>query len=410
VSVVFLNRFYAPDVAATAQMLSDLAEDLAADKWHVTVIAGRTSYDGTMQKLPASETLRGVEVARVAGTRFGRASIMGRLLDYVTYFALSFFTLLRIPRPDVIVAMSDPPFILLGAVVAARLRGSRVVYWAQDIYPALAARLGILNESGIGYRFLNAIAHRLLAACDLVVGLGAEMLRVLVKEGARPERSVVIHNWADEGSIRPIADADNWFLKQNSLEKSFLIQYSGNAGRGHTFSALCEVMRRLRNDDGVLFLFIGGGKKSFTLQAFVAEHDLRNVRFMDYVDRKDLAFSLSAADVSLVTEDPSVSGLLVPSKTYGILASGRPIIFIGSEASDVAAIVRDCHCGIVVGPEDADSLEAAIRNLRSDRAGLAAMGRAARTAAENRYSRRNATRNWSVRLRTLAQSIGPTRV
>ena len=399
--VIFLNRFYAPDVAATGQMLSDLAEDLASDGWRVTVVTGGSSYDGTRKHVSGRELRNGVEVLRVAGTSFGRANILGRLVDYLSYFLLSFLGLFRVRQPDVIVAMSDPPFILLAAVIAARVRGARVVYWAQDIYPALAARLGVLNESGLGYRVLNAIAQRLLAACDLVVGLGPAMVKRLMNEGVPADRSVFIHNWADEKSIRPVDQSENWFLSKYSLQGKFLVQYSGNAGRGHTFSALCEVMRRFRDDPNVVFLFIGGGKKSSALQSFVKEHALQNVRFMDYVDRHDLAYSLSAASVSLVTEDPSVSGLMVPSKTYGILASGRPIIFVGTEASDVAAILRDCRCGVVVPPEKPDALEAAIRSFIRDAHLTATMGAASRQASESLYSRKNATSKWSAALRTL---------
>ena len=399
--VVFLNRFYAPDVAATAQMLSDLAEDLAERGWTVTVVTSQASYEGRSKRPKSHELRNGVNVRRVLTSRFGRNTIAGRLLDYLSYFVASFVTLFRIPRPDVIVAMSDPPFILFAAVIAARLRGTRVCYWAQDVYPALAARLGVMNQDGPLFKFLAALARHLQRACDLVVGLGPGMVKALIEKGAPPDRTLFINNWADESSIRPIPPQDNWFATENHLQGKFVVLYSGNAGRGHTFDALCEVMFRFRNDDQIVFAFIGGGRKSDEIRTFVATRNVPNALFLDYLPRSDLAYSLSAACVSIVTEDPSVAGLLLPSKTYGILASGRPIVFIGADNSDVARIVQDAECGFIVAHDDPDSLERAIGEFRRDPSLLARMGEAARKSSENRYSRRTATSQWSDALMSL---------
>jgi colanic acid biosynthesis glycosyl transferase WcaI len=403
-SVAFLNRFYAPDVAATGQMLSDLAEDLAASGWSVTVITSQTSYDRHGERIKRDEIRRGVRVLRVTSTAFGRGTIAGRMVDYLSYFALSVLTLLRMPQPQVIVAMSDPPFILLGAIVVARLRGATVCYWAQDVYPSLAARLGVLKESGLPFKFFRSLARRLLSACNLIVGLGPQMVKALVEEGAPADRTVCIHNWADENSIVPIPPEDNWFIGANGLEGKFVVLYSGNAGRGHTFDALCEVMERFRNDDRILFLFIGGGRKSAELQSFASTRKLQNVKFLGYVAREDLAYSISAANVSVVTEHPSVTGLLLPSKTYGILASGRPIIFVGAPESDVARIVQDAHCGVMIRHDDPDSLEATIQQFIRDPFLIDRMGSASRRASETTYSRKSATTRWSNALKSILPS------
>jgi glycosyltransferase involved in cell wall biosynthesis len=397
-SVVFLNRFYAPDVAATAQMLSDLAEALALAGWRVSVIASRGSYDKELLDLRHDEMMRGVRIRRVSGTTFGRGTVIGRSIDYLSYGFASFIALLRGARPDVIVAMSDPPFILLVAVLAARMRGAAVCYWAQDVYPALAAKLGVLDETKTVFRLLTKLSARLLRSCELVIALGPAMVRALVREGAPADRTVAIHNWADEEAIRPIQREENWFLRQHGLEGKFIVLYSGNAGRGHTFWALCEVMERFRTDSEVRFVFIGGGKKSNDLRNFAAARNLPNAKFLDYVARRDLAYSLSAANVSIVTEDPSVAGLLLPSKTYGILASGRPMIFVGDRESDVAEIVRQCQCGAVVSPDDPDSLESWIRRFMRDEELAAAAGAASRFASETVYSKKSATVQWSAAL------------
>ena len=396
--VVVLNRFYAPDHAATAQMLSDLAVGLSKKGWQVTVIAGAVGYDGQRSDGPRDDIIDGVRVYRVPSTAFGRDHLLGRMMDYLSYSVLTFWRVMRISRPRVIVAMSDPPFILVVGAIAASLRGAMLCHWAQDVYPALAARLGVLKEQGLAFRLLSSVSRRLLRACDLVVGLGPRMTEALIEGGAPPDRTICIHNWADENAIRPIGSPDNWFVATNNLEHKFVVLYSGNAGRGHTFDALCTVMDRFRDDDQIVFVFIGGGRKSNELRAFAETRNLQNALFLDYLPRGDLAYSLSAASVSVVTEHPSVAGLLLPSKTYGILASGRPIIFIGSANSDVAEIVRSAQCGVVVAPDDPDSLERVINELRRDPSIRSQMGAAARNAAEASYSRESAIAEWSAAL------------
>jgi len=389
-------------------MLSDLAEGLAAIGWTVTVITSRTSYDGETGALETEELREGVHVQRVGGTRFGRSRMTGRVLDYLSYTIFSFLALLRMPQSRIIVAMSDPPFILLSAVIAARLRGAAVCYWAQDVYPTLAARLGVLSERGTAYKLLSMVARRLLRECNLVVGLGSQMVQRLVQDGAAADKILAIHNWADEEAIRPIPPEFNWFLANNNLENRFVVLYSGNAGRGHTFHALCEVMFRCRDDERIVFVFIGGGRKSNEIRAYARAKELPNVRFFDYLDRVDIPYSLSAASVSIVTEDPSVAGLLFPSKTFGILASGRPMIFIGSPESDVAKLIENTHSGVVVRHDDPDGLERIIRELARDPSKCAELGDAARRAAENLYSRRQAVEQWSEALRSLTRKPVPT--
>lgn len=395
-SAVFLHRFYWPDVAAAGQMLTDLAEDLAARGWQVTVVVSRTRYEAGLEvQLPAEEVHNGVRIVRVKTTRFGRGRLVARLGDHASYLGGALLRLLRLPRPDLVVAMSEPPLLLGVALLGARLRGAATVYWVQDVYPHLAGKLGVLSERGLPYRAIAWLTRRMHAACDAVITLGPRMAEVLVGSGARPERVSFVHNWADAAAVRPLPPAENPFVRDNGLEGKFVVLYSGNAGRAHTFDAVVEAMRRLRDHPDVRFLFIGGGNRLGEIRAAAERERLSNVRFMDYVPRSELAGSLSAASVSLVTEMPEVVGLLVPSKTYGIMASGRPLLFIGSERSDVARIVRETGCGEVVPPDDADALVGAILRLRDAPAEAAAMGARGRRAVEEEYDRRRGTRHWA---------------
>lgn len=393
-SIVLLNRFYWPDAAATSQMLTDLAEDLAAAGWQVTVLTGRSTYALATDARPNSEERRGVRIVRVWGTRLGNDSLPKRAIDYLSYVAGALCTLLRTPAHDVVAAMTDPPMLAALAIVVTRVKGGKSVYWLQDLYPQLAGRLGAIGERTLLYRILFRFARWVHAHCDLIIAVGPRLAREAMASGARPERTAVVHNWTDTHAVRPIARAENDFLREHGLVDSFVVLYSGNAGRAHTFDAVMEAARRLRNDPEIVFLFVGSGKATAGLRGIVEREMLPNVRFLGYVERGRLSMSLSSASVSLVTERPEVVGLLVPSKTYSFLASARPIIYLGPKDSDAAEIVRQAGAGFVIEPDDVDTLIRVIERLRSNPAEASAMGARGRKIAVATYDRRHGTRQW----------------
>ena len=400
-SVLFLNRFYWPDVAATAQILTDLAEDLAERGWSVSVVASRTMYEAHDHDLPVNEVRNGVTIHRVRTLKVGRHTFFGRISGYASYMVSSLFRLLTMKKPEIVVAMSDPPMMLALVLFAARVRGIKVVHWVQDVYPQLAATLGALQERGPLYRTLRAVAWRMNAAADLVVALGPRMADRLIAFGAPRDRVTWVHNWADSAALQSVEAAANPFIQTHQLQGRFLVTYSGNAGRAHTFSSVLTAARELAPDGDIVFLFIGGGARFEELRSTARDSGFQNMRFLGYVPREQLRYSLSAASVSLVTENPEVSGLLVPSKTYGILASGRPVIYVGPANSDVAQILHDYDCGVVVPPDDPEALVAAIRKFRNDPSYRERLGRNARAAAETVFDRSIAAAQWSDKLAQL---------
>lgn len=405
-SIVLLNRFYWPDVAATSQLLTDLAEDLAAAGWRVTVLCGRSPYAQAAAPSPNTEEHGGVRIVRVWGTRLGNDNLAKRAVDYATYVASAVATLLRLPAHDVVAAMTDPPMLAIAAILATRVKGGKAAYWLQDMYPQLAGRLGALDERGWLYTLLVRCARWMYRHCDLVVAVGPRLAREAIAAGADPAKVEVVHNWTDTTQVRPVDRADNSFLRSQGLEHSFVVLYSGNAGRAHTFTAVMEAARRLREERDIVFLFIGSGKALAGLKSDVARDGLENVRFLDYRPRSELAMSLSSASVSLVTERPEVVGLLVPSKTYSILASGRPVLYLGPADSDVAVIVREAGCGMVIDAADADSLVGAIRRLRERPDEAAAMGARGRATAVASFDRRHGAGKWERAVSRLARYDG----
>lgn len=326
-----MNRYFQPDHSATSQIASDLAFHLASRGFAVAAITSRQRYDDARARLPPRDSWNGVEIRRVWSTRFGRAGLAGRAVDYLTFYASAFFAMRR-ERGAVIIAMTDPPMLSVLAALASK----RVVNWLQDLFPEVAESLGIKAP-----KVLRRLRDWSLRRAKANVVLGELM-------AARVPNPTIIHNWAD-ANLRPIA----------THNQQFVVGYSGNLGRAHEFSTILGAMRELPD---VHFVFTGGGAQ--------LEHVRReagaNAEFRPYAPRELLSESLSSADAHLVSLQPSLEGLIVPSKFYGILAVARPVIFIGARDGEVARIIREHRCGVVVEPGDVEGLKRAIREVAGD--------------------------------------------
>lgn len=409
--VIFLNRYFHPDHSATSQMLSELAFGLAAAGLPVRVITGRQRYDDPAAALPAFETVAGVHVHRVATTRFGRARLPGRALDYLTFYLAAAVCLFRLARRgDVVVAKTDPPLLSIIAAPVARLRGARLVNWLQDVFPEVAEALGVGGRAGrLTFAILRRLRNRSLRAASANVVLGSRMAEVVARQGVDQSRIHIIPNWADGTCIRPIAAADNPLRAAWGYNGAFVVGYSGNLGRAHEPDTLTDAMVRLQAQASppgadipqVMFLFIGGGAKSGALQAEVARRRLVNVRFEPYQPQDRLAESLSVADVHIASLIPELEGLIVPSKVYGIAAAGRPIVYIGDPDGEIPRVLRAFDIGVTVRQGDAAGLARVLMDLAGDPGRSRAMGRRARALFEQRYDRPHAIAAWQNLLATL---------
>jgi hypothetical protein len=228
---------------------------------------------------------------------------------------------------------------------------------------------------------LRAVRNASLRGAEMTVVLSPGMAARLAAQGVPKDRLTVIPNWADGALIRPLPPQDNPLRAAWGLGDRFVIGYSGNLGCAHEVDPLVELMTLLAEEPGLVFLFIGAGAGYRTLHTAVARRRLENVVFRPYQDRAQLPLSLAAPDLHLVTLRPEWEGLVMPSKLYGALAAGRPVMFVGDPEGDVARIVRDGP-GLVARPETMPALAVQIRALRRDPARLAWMGAAARRAYE----------------------------
>lgn len=409
-AVIFLNRYFYPDHSATSQMLTDLAFELVRTGRDVHVITSRQVYDDPGARLPTNETVRGVQVHRVWTSRFGRGRLLGRAVDYLSFYVSATMCLAwRVRRGYWVVAKTDPPLLSIPAAVVARIRGANFVNWLQDLFPEVAYRLRVAGIGIVGpalRRLRNLSLH--LAHCN--VAIGERMAERVRNEGISGERVRVIHNWSDGSKIRPVPPRHNALRMRWGLHDRLVVGYSGNMGRAHEFETILAAAERLTVDDRIVFVFIGSGARREWLAAESRKRGLTNVMFQPYQPRERLTHSLSVPDVHLVTLYPALEGLIVPSKFYGIAAAGRAVIYIGDPEGEVPRLLRDGECGYTIMPDDVDSLVAWLARFAADPAEIVRLGGNARRLFDTRFDQPIAMRYWSELLRqpdTLAARVRP---
>jgi colanic acid biosynthesis glycosyl transferase WcaI len=396
--VIFLNRFFFPDHSATSQLLSDLAFHLAGAGIDTHVITSRQLYEEPDAQLPSNETVRGVHIHRVATTSFGRSTLWGRSVDYVSYYLSTWRSLFALTRRgDMVIAMTDPPLISLFAMPVAWQRRAFLINWLQDIYPETAIQLNIpLLKSPIG-RGITILRDRSLRTATANVVVGKQMARQVISRKVSPDRVHVIPNWTDDNDITPISHASNPLRQQWGLEDKFVVGYSGNLGRAHEFDTLLAAAELLKDDHRIVFVCVGGGHSFDDLSRRVNERSLqRTFRFFPYQDRSMLKYSLSVADVHWISLKPQLEGLIVPSKLYGVAAAGRAIVAIAAKNGEIAQLVEQSGCGVVIKPGDAKGLAEILIDFSRNTARVAEMGRRAREMLEAHFTRRHAFERWGA--------------
>jgi len=400
--IIFLNRYFYPDHSATSQILSDLAFHLAAAGQDIHVVTSQQIYDDPAARLPPSEIVRGVQVHRVATTRFGRSNLIGRGLDYLSFYWSMWRCIISFAEPgNVLVAKTDPPLLSVLAISAAKRRSARLVNWLQDLYPEIAIELGVPLLKGPVGRAIGLLRNRSLRLADANVVLGTSMAARVRACGVAQDRIHVIPNWADDEEIVPVPPAENPLRREWQLEDKFVVGYSGNLGRAHEFETVLAAAERLRDDSRIVFVFIGGGKQFDELAKRVHVRKLdRTFRFFPYQDRTVLKYSLSAPDVHWVSLPPKVEGLIFPSKLYGIIAAGRPVIAVTAMEGELACLVREHDCGFAIAPGDSDSLCRTILFLAEDVKTRTGMGTRARALLDANFTRQLGFARWRRLLAT----------
>lgn len=394
--LLFVNQYYWPDHASTAQHLADLAEHMAGRGHDVHVLCSRGGYKPGSERPPAREVHNGVTIHRVAATALGRRSTLYRMADYLSFYACAFLMALRLPRFDVVATLTTPPIIGLVGTFLRQLKGSRHVYWSMDLHPDASIALGKMSIRNPMVAWLAWLSDAVYRQADKVVVLGPYMADRIAAKRVRRDRLATIPVWSRRDEIYPVAREGHQLRASLGLADKFVAMYSGNLGLAHSFGEMIEAARRLRDRDDVVFLFVGGGPRLAEVRDAKQAEGLDNILLMDYFPRGQLHASLSVADVHLISMRAEMTGVVVPGKLYGAMASGRPTLFVGPAHCETADTIRKADCGPTVRLGDPDGLVEALSTLIADPAGAAEMGRRGRAAFLARHEKDHCCADWAA--------------
>ena len=392
--VIFINRYFYPDHSATSQILSDLAFYLSSKGLDIEIISSRQKYDNPAAVLKNDEVINGVRVNRIWTTRFGRKNLPGRAIDYLSFYlsAMSYL-LFNLNSNDVVVAKTDPPLISIISALVCGLKGASLINWIQDLFPEVAQYLGVKGLSLV-YPLLIAVRNYSLRSAYKNVVIGEIMSQRLQDYGIEKNKIEIIHNWSIEDNIVPLDPSNNPLREEWHLQDKFVVGYSGNIGRAHEYATLLGIAKSLVNETDVVFVIIGGGALYDEFKQQVVNLGLTNVVFQPYQPKEILPYSLTLPDLHVISLQPDLEGLIVPSKFYGIAASGRPVLYIGNPKGEIPEILKDNACGHTVNIGDVESAVKFIKKLKMDSEKTIKMGGASRQIFDEKFNKQISFDSW----------------
>ena len=374
--LILVSEHYQPSSGATAQLMHDLSRGLAELGWNITVLTATSA----LPMDDADNRHRVVRLGRQQRAADATKSVTGKTLAGLRFLCSCFlWCSFRAQRNDLIFIVSNPPFIGLIGPLLRILRRLQYLFLFQDLFPPSAVLSGVLPAQGFSTQIWTALMQGICRHSAATVVLNQAMAKRLQQESSHRLPLKVIHNWAiEQGSASP--RATNPFAMKYGFQSRFTIQYSGNFGRLHDINTLIDTAAQLQSDQGIQFLFIGGGAKQQEIQ----QAALSNVLLLPYQPRPRLPETLAACDLACISLIPGAENTLAPCKLYGILASGRGLVLIAGPNCDLAELVQREKIGIVVAPGDSELLAQQLQHLSQQPEEVAAMGeRAKRVYAEH---------------------------
>jgi glycosyltransferase involved in cell wall biosynthesis len=401
--LLIFAHYYIPDVASTGQILKELAEGML-QSFDITVICVVPSYTGKIAeeyktKFFYKEEINGVKIIRIRVPEFSKSSKISRVKNILGYFLGAMIATFKVGKMDYVYSISQPP--ILGGLIGVWgkwMKHAKYIYNIQDFNPEQTMAVGYSKNKLI----LNTMMWFDKLSCklaDKVIVVGRDMAETLKGrfKGKKVPNHVFINNWIDEKEIYPLP-ADNEkvvaFKKKYGLEGKFIIMYSGNLGLYYDLQNLMRVIKKFKDRNNVAFAFAGEGSVRDKLVLYKEKYKLDNVVFIPYQDKAELIYSLNACDAQWCISAKGIKGVSVPSKLYGIMAAGKPVIGVMEEGAEARLIVEETKCGLLCEPGNYESVENNLNWFINNAGQLEqkAMGMRGRE-----YLVRNLTKNVSVR-------------
>ena len=385
--LALVNQFYVPDLSPTAHLCASLARHRAAKGDRVTMITSRSGYIASSSQ---SADDHGVDVQRLHTTNLGSTSLPRRFIDWLSFYVLAIVRVTFLPKQDVIICLTTPPFIAIAGIVHKLLHPTtRLALWNMDSYPEALERTGMIKPGGLIARIMRMVNRMIFRRIDQLICLDGAMRDLLMSQYApkkRPLPAAIIPNWEVDDSRENDA-VQTWNDPvTGKLKDRFVVLYFGNAGYGHEFATMLDAAQQLYEaKDPFVFLFVGGGAMRGRIRGEADRRGIGNILFCDYVPFERRREVLQIADCALITLENYAAGVMSPSKLHGNLAMRLPILYVGPQATNVDEAIARFSCGVSLRPGNSGGMVSFIRSLMADRALQEDFRAAARAAYEQAY-------------------------
>ncbi len=387
-TLLVISQVYIPDPASVGQYMADAAVEMARRGWRVVVLTANRGYDDPSMKYKPREVIEGVEVIRLPLSSFGKKSIATRLIAGMFFVTQCILRGLFRGRLSAILVSTSPPMAPVAALTLRFLRRAPIKFWVMDLNLDQMIALGGIKATSLPARLFGWMNRRIFRRASDVIALDRFMADRIRNRYGDHGNITILPPWPHDDHLEDVAHPDNPFRKKHGLDGRFVFMYSGNMGIGHPIAPLLEAALRMQDDDRSRFLFIGGGVRKKEVEETICAKDPHNIASLPYQPLSELKYSLSAADVHFVSMDETGVGYFHPSKVYGALAVGRPILLLGPDPCHVTDLLDEHNIGWRVAEDDAEGLEQTLRRIsKMDRQELEAMGQRARETVKRHLSK-----------------------
>jgi glycosyltransferase involved in cell wall biosynthesis len=386
-TLLIVSQVYVPDSAAVGQYLADVAARMVHRGYRVVVLTADRGYEDPSVRYPRREVIDGVQVRRLPFSSFGKGSLLTRLIGGTLFIVQAVARGLFTRRLSCLLVSTSPPLCPIAALIIGLLRRVPIKYWVMDLNPDQVVALGHMPANAVPVRLFNALNRMILGrATDLIV-LDRFMADRLMRKRDVRSKLTVLPPWPLERHLEAIPHAQNPFRAEHHLDGKFVIMFSGNMSIASPLTTVLKATRRLRDQRDLLFMFIGGGLGKQGVDDLIRRENPPNVVSLPYQPLSRIKYSLSAADVHLVSMGDAIVGICHPCKVYGAMAVARPILLLGPHPCHISDILERHHIGWHIRHGDVDGAVATIRQIvRTPPAELLAMGERARRAIDTEFS------------------------
>ena len=387
-SIKILSEYFYPEPTATGKLMAQLAKGLSKKGFNVEVYTHRTKQKTNKVKLPGKKIHNGVKINRLPCIQLDKENLLFRVINWLSFSFQLLLSLSLKSSKDILLIVTNPPILPFVGLFFNIVKGQRFIIIIYDIYPDIAVALGVASGNGFFVKVWKSLNNILYRRASRIVVIGNQMMQTIINNanGNSFESKIeVIPNWENPEFIKPLKKADNSFAKKHGYDKVLTVLYSGNFGLYNDLDTIIYVAEKVRKLP-IRFVFIGNGAQKEKLKRLVGDKDLKNVDFHPYQSFDKLPETLTCSDISVVSEDRRVNGLCSSSKLYSFLASGRAILALVNENSDIADTIRHCNCGFIVEQGNIHKVVNYLKFYLDNRQELKRMGKKARKHFEEHYT------------------------